>query len=114
MADYPEHEKLKALGGGNQTIGDFIEWLGENGLMITRYHQHSLGCSGGDPRRMEVERGRVVPKALPSNVRARCGMTEEEIEPAYHKTESLIAQYFDIDPEELEKEKDKMLEEIRA
>ncbi len=34
MAEYPEHEKLKALGGKNQTVGDFIMWLGENGMVI--------------------------------------------------------------------------------
>ncbi len=27
MTKYPEHEKLKALNGANQTVGDFIEWL---------------------------------------------------------------------------------------
>lgn len=40
MADrYPEHEKLKALGGANQTVGDFIEWLGEQGWEIARPHE---------------------------------------------------------------------------
>lgn len=34
--EYPEHEKLKALGGANQTVGDFIEWLGENGYEIAQ------------------------------------------------------------------------------
>lgn len=35
--DYPEHDKLKALGGANQTVGDFIEWLGERDMMIAEY-----------------------------------------------------------------------------
>jgi hypothetical protein len=37
MSDYPEHEKLKALNGANQIVGDFIEWLGENGYVIAQY-----------------------------------------------------------------------------
>lgn len=38
MADYPEHEKLTALGGDNQTIGDFLEWLfHEQGIRFTRF-----------------------------------------------------------------------------
>lgn len=32
--EYPEHEKLKALGGANQIVGDFIGWLDENGYEI--------------------------------------------------------------------------------
>jgi hypothetical protein len=37
MTDYPEHEKLQALGGANQTVGDFIEWLGEQGIYLASY-----------------------------------------------------------------------------
>ena len=40
---YPEHEKLKALNGANQTVGDFIEWLGEQGLVIAKWSD-----DGGD------------------------------------------------------------------
>lgn len=32
--DYPEHEKLKALGGANQIVGDFIGWLGEQDIEL--------------------------------------------------------------------------------
>jgi len=34
MIKYPEHEKLKALDGKNQIIGDFIYFLDEVGLCI--------------------------------------------------------------------------------
>jgi hypothetical protein len=44
MADYPEHEKLKALGGDNQVVGDFIEWLGENGYEIARWNDSGTYC----------------------------------------------------------------------
>lgn len=36
---YPEHEKLKALGGENQIVGYFIDWLGENGFVIAEYDE---------------------------------------------------------------------------
>ena len=39
---YPEHEKLKALGGKNQVVGDFVEWLGEKGFTICE-----SGCGPG-------------------------------------------------------------------
>jgi hypothetical protein len=35
--DYPEHEKLRALDGKNDVVGDFIEWLREHGYVIARY-----------------------------------------------------------------------------
>lgn len=38
---YPEHEKLKDLGGANQIVGDFIEWLHENGMWIAQYAARS-------------------------------------------------------------------------
>ena len=51
MADtYPEHEKLKALGGANQIVGDFIEWLGEQGYVIARYNQHDRLCPAYESR----------------------------------------------------------------
>jgi hypothetical protein len=34
MTDYPQHDKLTSLDGANQTVGNFIEWLGENGYHI--------------------------------------------------------------------------------
>lgn len=36
MSNYPEHEKLKALEGANQIVGNFIEWLGEAGYIIAK------------------------------------------------------------------------------
>lgn len=39
-ADYPEHEKLKDLNGANQVVGNFINWLGENGYEIAKWHPH--------------------------------------------------------------------------
>lgn len=37
MSDYPEHDKLKALNGHNQTVGQFLEWLSEQGIDLCRY-----------------------------------------------------------------------------
>ena len=40
MTDYPEHEKLKALNGANETVGDFITWLRESGMEICDHDEH--------------------------------------------------------------------------
>lgn len=34
MSDYPEHDKLTALDGKNNAVGDFLTWLGEHGYEI--------------------------------------------------------------------------------
>jgi hypothetical protein len=41
---YPEHEKLKALGDSNQIVGDFIEWLSEQGYEICRWNDSGTHC----------------------------------------------------------------------
>lgn len=40
-ARFPEYAKYydKSQFGDNQTIGDFIEWLGQNGFFIVRYEE---------------------------------------------------------------------------
>ncbi len=81
---YPEHAKLKALGGANQTIGDFIEWLGEQGFTIAH---HALLESGE-----------------PSVHLSWCGKSRDR----------LIAEFFEIDQAKLDAEKDQILEDFRA
>lgn len=34
MSDHPEHEKLKSVQHLSQSIGEFVEWLGEKELAI--------------------------------------------------------------------------------
>ena len=36
---YPEHEKLKALGGANNTVGNFLSWLSDEGYTICRFDE---------------------------------------------------------------------------
>ncbi len=83
MTDYPQHDKLKALGGANQTVGDFVEWLGENGYAICKRHKPTLDNEW------------------------------QEYWPTFTTRDALIAQFFDIDERELSHEKDRMLDEFR-
>lgn len=34
---YPEHERLRALDGANQTVGEFLEWLDGQGIQLAVY-----------------------------------------------------------------------------
>lgn len=41
MSDYPEHEKIKALDGLNDRIGEFLDWLrAERGIVLAEYGRH--------------------------------------------------------------------------
>ena len=37
MTDYPEHDKLHKIADKSQTIGEFMDWLGEQGLFLATY-----------------------------------------------------------------------------
>ena len=84
---YPEHEKMKEVQEDSQIIGEFLEWLkSEYELCIFR--------EGID----------------------NCLACEEEIDgyiPVSLKIEKILADYYDIDLDKIEKEKRQMLEEIK-
>lgn len=84
MSDYPEHEKLRAVSEQSQAIGEFLEWLERKGIWL---------CMR-EPDNPPFE-GRFYPHTLGSNDR-------------------ILAEYFDIDLTEIEREKRAMLEGVRA
>ena len=83
VSKYPELDKLSALKGKTQALGEFLDWLNQQGLIISRYHKHSLECVGGSEADLEVSRGRLTLKPMPVGMRAKCGVSEEDIEPMY-------------------------------
>jgi hypothetical protein len=78
MSEYPEHDKLRALEGRNQTVGEFIEWLGESGYVIAR-----RGGPFGTLHQVNVS------------------------------VNDLLARFFGIDTDAIEREKREMLEQIQ-
>lgn len=82
---FPEHEKIEALHGRNNLIGNFIEWLKET-------HTIAEWIDNEDENAFE---DRIL---VPSMIR----------------TDELIAKYFEIDLNKLENEKTAMLDSIRA
>lgn len=42
----PEHIKVKNLNGDNEKIGEFIDWLGENGYTICRFNPEAYNGTG--------------------------------------------------------------------
>lgn len=120
MSDYPEHDKLKALNGANQTIGDFLEWLDERGIWLASYHEHTERCvcdhEYHNPPHPESWSSGGCPRCFgwPHKPSRACGYFDEQLAPSHMKRDDWIAAFFNIDPNRLEDEKRAMLGVLRA
>lgn len=72
MSEYPEHDKMHGVVEASQAIGEFMEWLGSEGIHFAT-----------------EENGRYLPTHL--------------------NIQTVLAQYFEIDLDEIEREKRRML-----
>jgi hypothetical protein len=79
LEPYPELARMVAVKDASQKIGEFIDWLGENGMEICRRER---------PR----------------------GWSEDRMVPVTTSTETLLAQFFEIDLDRAEHEKLDILE----
>lgn len=95
---YPEHEKLRAVKDKSQSIGEFIEWLPSQNLMLAR-----KVCPHGYWPMETCEESKYC----------RRGEEREHLWPAPEQINTLLARFFSIDQTALDEEKDRMLEEIR-
>ena len=94
----PEHEKLEKVKEASQTIGEFLDWLKTTrGTQLSKLHKHDELC------------GRIYKWGEGKD----CGLTEEHYQPDYTSTHNLLAEYFGIDLQKLEQEKQAMLDELR-
>jgi hypothetical protein len=93
MTELEKMEKAKAE--GSQVIGEFLEWLqGEKGVVLATYHEHS--------------------KAECGSLRwPECGIYSEQPVIFHCSTERLLAEFFEIDLDQVEREKQALLDEIR-
>jgi len=82
--NYPEHEKVKAIRAESQCQGEFLEWLGEQGILLCR-------LDTGD------DSGEHYPYI-----------------PIYATKEELLARYHGVDLDKLEEEKQAIIEECRS
>ena len=103
---YPEHEKLKALGDRNDEIQAFIDWL---------YDDQDLVVAA---RARENAAGFIVRDDESSRL---WSLTHVEDHPIHSDTsrgkslrEKIMAAYFSIDLRKISDEKDQMLRDIRA
>lgn len=75
------HERL-----GTQQIGEFIEWLQGQGIVLARTHEHDDGCRDEDGRRL-------------------CGYLEGHLEYVHEPLQRLLERYTEVDPAKIERER---------
>ncbi len=102
---YPEHEKLARISEESQAIGEFLEWLkggyeGSPGYQICVYHDGTYSTAA------------VIADALGGRESDREHDPSGYV-PIRERTDQLLARYFGIDQEKIEKEKRQMLADIR-
>ena len=86
---------MLAVKSESQAIGEFLDWLATMELVICERHRHSTGCIGDDGFHV-------------------CGLIKNHWVPANLPIEATLAQYFEIDLEEAEREKRALLARIEG
>lgn len=71
---------------GTQQIGEFVEWLGEQGIVLARTHEHDDACRNDD--------GWLV-----------CGYRTDGLEPVLEPLQRLLEFYADVNPAKMEQER---------
>lgn len=88
----PELERMSAVKDDSHKLGEFIDWLREEkGWLFAAYHKHDHECNRGH----------------------RCELRDDELVPQHTSIEKLLAEYFEIDLDKVEKEKRELLLAVR-
>ncbi len=121
MSKYPEHDKLAAGSNQSNICGEFMEWLTEQGIHLTTYHETRYFCAECG----EIPKSEARGNGMYSDSNAwghhrnneRCdGDVEynpEGFYPVTRSIEDILAERFDIDMKKIDQEKRAMLDECR-
>jgi hypothetical protein len=93
----PELDKIKSVSGSSQTIGDFLEWLRNQDVVLAEYHKHEDSC---------------FPEEDTERLEPMCNM-DDRLVPVQMSIERWLAKYFDIDLDKAEEERVTVLEQWR-
>lgn len=125
MSDYPECERMVAVAPESQKIGEFLDWLGQQGIHLAVF-EHKIECGYrslqttyvGIPRRRCIE-GRLINDE--DDDVGECGKCDgtgliDRIDPILvprgGSTEALLAKYFGIDQDKVDAERRQMLKAL--
>jgi len=116
--NYPECEKLAKVKDASQIIGEFLEWLGAQGI---RLHERPIKEAViARMKGLPVDNGHCIlcGGKLVFGVCGGCNAHQDRdyfdhYYPIRKTIEQIIAQYFEIDLNKVEEERRLILEEIR-
>jgi hypothetical protein len=127
----PECDKLRIVCDKSQAIGEFMDWLHEQGYTIAERHEHCANCFTCSYNKQEFraeyqgktrERffsGEMVPVCTPEELKAgrfaepQCGIAEHGLFPVFLPIEQTLAKFFEIDLVKVEEERRRLLDYIR-
>ena len=89
----PMCEKLSAASEQRSTITEFLDWLGEQGIVPCKIHTHTDACH---------EDGKRV-----------CGYRTDEYYSVHEGPSKMILRFLEIDEKQLEDERQALLESLR-
>jgi hypothetical protein len=126
VSEYPEHDKITRLGGANDTVGEFLDWLQGQGIVLHRWQEAG---NNGEPTYLYTDQrpadadmylagGEWYLSHLHPTPRWRRRNPDyhswaEGWVPVEQTTEQLLAAFFGIDLTRLEEEKREMVRRIR-
>lgn len=125
MAEYPECDRMVAASEESQKIGDFLDWLNEQGIVLAEWERQKE-CDYGVWPKWRCEAGRVVghpdsnkpgqddgecPECNGTGLIARL---EPRLAPRGEGYEQLLARFFGIDLKKIDAERSQMLAALRS
>lgn len=112
--EYPECEKMKAASEDSQVIGEFLEWLGQQGIQLCKYQKEDVYHFESEEAESQYnELSRIEQSAWRYNNPSKFGTTYQGYNLVNINTEKLLAQYFKIDLNKVEQEKRQIINSLR-
>ncbi len=94
MPEMTEHDKLHKVADQSQACGAFLDWI-QGRYVLCQHHAHRDECYNPG--------GKTV-----------CGYSDGELESSRVAVRTLLAEFFDIDLNKLEREKEDMLKQLKT
>lgn len=114
---WPEHEKLEKISDKSQVVGDFLSWLAEEKrVVLGHYPMLALDCDCGWAKlRPQIGCPKCNGKGTVLDASGEPVLEESETLQIFmdKRLEVLLAEFFKIDQNKIEKEKRAMLSTMR-
>lgn len=109
----PELNKMRSVKDDSQRLGEFIDWMQENGYHIAEIHEHKGSKEKiGDCYGEHVCNPEFCSRRCDVLISLNCGFHDGEYYGMRQSIEKLLAKYFKIDLGKCEKERQKLLDAI--